>query len=455
MQLKNKKIGVWGLSVVGKAAVTFLHVQQAIITVCDNKKLTTDDLEFLATHNAQFIPQDCIDVFMQSNDLIIPSPGINTNNYRKIYNKFLEELDLFYIFCTKPIIAITGSIGKTTVTSLLGASLQAHFSVLIGGNIGIPALSLLAKQHEVDYIILEVSSFQLEQCKIFAPHFAIVTNIHPNHLDRHNTIAEYVNAKINIFAHQAKTQKSLLPESFINKLHQTTRLPSSQLLSFCDCNTNGAAYCTQAKKLPFFFIQHNKIYGTYGTNTYFLCNIKHMPPITYAQNWLVVVATVYDIKKIKLLKNNTIISNAIPHRLEKIATINNTDFYNDSKATIPASTLAAVKQLEKKSIHLFLGGLSKGVDRTDFIFQLRTKVFFIYCFGKEAPILYALCNKYNIPCACFDNLSDAFYACTRKIKQKDVVLFSPSGSSYDLFADYAERGNYFKHLVENLKKSIQ
>ena len=135
------------------------------------------------------------------------------------------------------------------------------------------------------------------------------------------------------------------------------------------------------------------------------------------------------------------------HRIEKVGTINNVVFYNDSKATTTASTLAAVEKLCNRSLHLFLGGLSKGVDRAPFIAQLKDKVQHIYCFGREADALYAMCVNNNISTTHHPTLDNAVSTCLSIISPGDCVLLSPSGSSYDLYENYEQRGKHFKELV--------
>jgi UDP-N-acetylmuramoylalanine--D-glutamate ligase len=133
-----------------------------------------------------------------------------------------------------------------------------------------------------------------------------------------------------------------------------------------------------------------------------------------------------------------------------LASWHGVEFYNDSKSTIPASTIAAVHQLHPKPIVLFLGGVSKGVDRRSLIQQLAGKVRFIICFGTEAQQLATWCHEANIPSSAHSTLDEAFTHCVSLMHQGDVILFSPAGASFDLFANYAERGNTFKILIEEL-----
>ena len=139
----------------------------------------------------------------------------------------------------------------------------------------------------------------------------------------------------------------------------------------------------------------------------------------------------------------------LPHRLQFVAEHDGLRFYNDSKSTTTTSTRAAIEKLQGKSIIVFIGGLSKGVDRAHFIKELKGKVKHVYCFGAEAETLRTYCATNNIPAQDFATLDDAFEACVNKVTPQDCILFSPAGSSYDLFKDYEERGNYFKKLVRD------
>ena len=186
----------------------------------------------------------------------------------------------------------------------------------------------------------------------------------------------------------------------------------------------------------------------HGVYTIITLLTEELLTLSFVDN-ILLLATICDILKIDNQALQTIASTVqLPsHRIEKVTSINNIDFYNDSKATTTASTLAAVKKLHHRPLHLFLGGLSKGVDRTSFIAELKDYVKHIYCFGKEATILHNMCNTYNIPSASFTTLTQAMEFCTQKLQANDCILLSPAGSSYDLYENYEQRGNHFKELV--------
>ena len=195
----NKKIGIWGLGIVGKSAVRYFHQKKYTLEVLDKREPTAQEQEFLAQLHVPWYTQDQLIPFLERNDAILPSCGIDLRPYAKFEHKWLSELDLFGKECSKPIIAITGSVGKTTVTHLLSQLIAANGKkVFTGGNIGVGLLESIDAANQADIIVLEVSSFQLERCKSFAPHCAITTNIFANHLDRHGTFEDYVNSKMKI-----------------------------------------------------------------------------------------------------------------------------------------------------------------------------------------------------------------------------------------------------------------
>lgn len=479
MKLKNKKIGIWGLGVVGKSAVRYMHMQGAQIQVLDSRALTTQEQEFLTQYQTPWFGSDKLAIFLEQNDYILPSPGIDLRPYAQYQSKWLSELDLFRAAYTKPIIAITGSIGKTSVTHLLSTLLNRHYTVATGGNIGTAMFDLLTTPS--DMAVLEVSSFQLDLCQSFAPDLAIWTNFYPNHLDRHGSEQEYFKAKGKIVARQHEGQKALMPLSIHQKLttsaqpflHTTNLNPfvlslskdtnaKSPFAPFDRLRANGLnVFClnkptnTELEKLnpdcTLFYIDNNHIVKRHNNHEQHLISLSNLPELSFIENWLIICSALtllnIPLDSLELIKNQLTVPE---HRLEKVATINNITFYNDSKSTTPQSTLAAIAQLQGKSIHLFIGGMSKGVDRAPFIEQLKGNVKQVYCFGKESEQLYNVCTQAAIPAVCCSTLEEAFAACVKQSMPGEQVVFSPAGASFDLFKDYKERGNRFKELVKNI-----
>jgi UDP-N-acetylmuramoylalanine--D-glutamate ligase len=445
----NKIIGVWGLGTVGKAAVAFLANKYAQVWVYDTRTLHKEEQEYLKHYNAMvFEPHDPLS-FLQQVDYVVPSPGIDIRPYQDYVHKIITELDLFYDYCTVPIIAITGSVGKTTVTSFLGNLLSAAgYRVATGGNIGIATLALLDDQN-YDYIILEVSSFQLEHCVRFAPWIAIITNVYPNHLDRHGTFEHYLAAKLKIAKYQKADAHCIVPFSLFSSIkgHQ---LPAHlHFFGTQPINVDPYRYTTS---LNLSIVTSNKAILSP------LISLNDLPNSTFMENWILLCA-VLQILKVKI--DPSLFLNAAcnrpSHRMEKVATIRDITFYNDSKSTIPESTMAAIAQLSSCPIILLLGGISKGVNRIHFIQCLPDHVRYIACFGKEAESLKEMCLPHNRPISAHATLEEAFVTTFNyaQIIGKCTVLLSPSGASYDLFANYEARGERFRTLVSEFVKKAE
>ena len=449
---KENRIGVWGFGVVGKSVINYLHELGCnTISIMDKRVPTDEEAAYLKAHNIAWHNENDQDIFFNSCEVIIPSPGVNISatRYATHATPLLHELDIFYNNFSKPIIAITGSIGKTSVTHILG-KLFAELSipVAVGGNIGIPMLSLLAAQNRVDYAVLEVSSFQLLDCTDFAPQLAILTNLYPNHLDHHATEDEYFSAKYNIMRYQKDNSMSLIPFALRHKVPA----PSSKHLR---------AYFTITKPDEQDLEQlstNEHVYYAQDNNVIRFANSIHTPIYLLTQELLnfsfidniILLAGACNLLKLdpKALQTVATTTTLPEHRVEKVGTLHNTiDFYNDSKATTTASTLAAVEKLHHRPLHLFVGGLSKGVDRAPFIAQLKNNIKHIYCFGYEADALYAMCINNTIPASSHATLDDAVNKCLSTIEPGDCVLLSPAGSSYDLYENYEERGKHFKKLI--------
>lgn len=433
MELHNKKIGIWGYGVVGKSAVNFfMHHGYTNLCVID-KKFDSLSMEKLLSLSISFLEQTdrtLADFFSQC-DIILPSPGIDLRPYDNYHHRFTCELDLFSRHWKKPIIAITGSLGKTTVTHMLCNQLEAHGKrIALGGNIGIAMLDLIKNQDQYDIALLELSSFQLEYAKEFKPDLAIITNIFENHLDRHNDFNTYMFAKKNICAFQHAHQKTLLPLS----LKEILGTLSGEITYFAPSaveNINEKKNC--------YFLYENKIYASESGT---LRCISDCPQENFAANWLIVTAAL-DVLGFSGMNKNAF--SQLPHRLEKVATVNGINFYNDSKSTVIQATLTALQQFDPQKTILLLGGISKGVDRNIHMKEIPPNIKQIICFGKEALALELAAGQ--LPTRSHETLEKAFDHAITLACPGDTILLSPSGASFDLYTNYEERGNHFKSLV--------
>ena len=393
MNFTGQRVGIWGTGVVGTSGIRFFTAHGAQVTVYD-----------AAVHAA-----DRLEPFLQECTYILPSAGIDLKPYRKYAHKFLSEVDIFYHFYTKPTIAITGSVGKTTVTHAICTLLKQYgFRVRMAGNVGVALFDLLDEQQDYDYAILELSSFQLERATGCSPTVALITNLYANHLDRHGSMSEYARAKLTILRHaptHALVHDSVRPYVSQQRVTYFTSVPAPEI----------TALVTQQRT----HIDHYTI----------LYHVAQMLKL--------------DLQKLPAIFN---LVEPPEHRVTLIATHGGTAFYDDSKATVMEATHGALVRFVDKKVLLFIGGVSKGVSRAPFFDTVPEQVKHICFFGEEALSLARLCPP-TVTHAEHADLEAAFPHPMCLIPQHDVVLLSPGGASFVLFKNYKERGKRFQELV--------
>jgi len=495
------KIGIVGFGVVGKSALAFLKASSSDvmleeqeehsafarrIQVCvwDSRTLSEEEISFAKKYNALLVDNKTIDLksFIEQNDYILPSPGVSIEEYAAYSDKFLCELDFFASFFQWPVIAVTGSVGKTTTTKLIAhlaslgtffpttsiapLSVKENIQAVCGGNIGIGMLDLIQKQDAFDVGVLELSSFQLELSRKFAPDVAVWTNMYPNHLDRHKTFQEYCIAKSNIMRYQTASQVSVLAQDLFkdDSVRQTidSLLPTlaSHLIVYTSTDYDQASISLIAKnQFHYFYVRDNTLWATNVVDhqqgiAQKIIDLSVLPEGTFTQNWIAACASLYFSGINFSVLQNAIVSAGAEHffgdqhyRVEHFETINGVDFFDDSKATLIEATRAAVDRLvaRKRPLILILGGLSKGATRTGFMDYVKNidGVKKVYCFGPE-------CSDFPGSCLCA-SLEDIVARIGKEMQDGDQVLFSPSGASFDFFKDYKHRGTVFKELVRGLK----
>ena len=386
--------------------------------------------------------------FLDHNDIIIPSPGISLLDYQKYADKFVHELDIFASQSKIPTIAITGTLGKTTITSFTE---QCIPNSVAAGNIGYAMLNVLNIQQLPKTVVLELSSYQLQHTKYFAPDIAVLTNFYPNHLDHHATMEEYLLAKCQIFKHQRPDQIALIPYELIDQVENSIQKIPSVVYLFCVTKPENNI------KYPTFYTENNNLILLLPTGEQCILfdQISKLPQTTFMQNWVAILATLY-LYKIPLQTILPAIDTleTPEHRVEFVANFYDVAVYNDSKSTVWQATALAIDKFPGKKIALFLGGLSKGTDRSPLIEFCKTKQITIFAFGKEAEFLNGLCKKYKAPCIQSNTLEAAIDLFTKDYKNFDILLFSPAGSSFDLFKNYQDRGTQFKAMIHKKIKKL-
>ncbi|MBI2345091.1 UDP-N-acetylmuramoyl-L-alanine--D-glutamate ligase [Candidatus Dependentiae bacterium] len=460
MNLYNKKIGIWGLGVVGTSVLNYVKAFTNYVQILD-KKNHPEIPVILQT-------PETVKKFLDENDYIIPSPGISLHNYQDYQHKFLCELDLFTPNYYGKTVAITGTAGKTTVTDFIAQSIP---NSVAAGNIGFAMLDALKLEPKPTTIVLEVSSYQLQYANNFAPDIAIWTNFFPNHLDHHKNIDEYFTAKCNILRHQNNDQIAIVAHELMDKIldkidykgklftysqNNPYKTDHSRLnIDSCPDNQENQQHITSSNhhkiNLPHFYIENNSLVLRQNnqTTTVFK-NIQELPQITFIANWIVIIATLY-LNKQNLSQVNFTTIKPQQHRVEYVGKYHNIEIYNDSKSTIQESTQEALKKFTGKKIALIIGGMSKGADRSPLIqFMAKQKNIIPFIFGKEKEILTHFCEQHKVKYFASENLEHLLEIFKINHQDFDILLFSPAGSSFDQFKNYQDRGNIFKELVQKL-----
>jgi len=380
--------------------------------------------------------------WIQESNLIITSPGIPLFHPALIYArekgiKIIGDIEIFVKETNIPIIAITGSNGKSTVTIMVKNILKsAGIKVYIGGNIGIPALKIL--NYPAEIYILELSSFQLETTYSLKAKVAIILNISPDHMNRYPIgMMEYVKTKCKIYQHAKKyiinVEDEFLKNNNIDKKNCIT-LGIEKGEYHLTKILNDFWLCYKSKKLL-----NTKELLISGKHNYM--NALSAFSIVHSLNVNIEII-------LKSLKKFC----GLPHRLQLIYEKNNVKWINDSKSTNIGSTKSAIENFlpnVEGKIRLILGGDGKSANFSPLIPYLKNEKIKIYCYGKSEQELAKLCPKKSI---CLKTLKNVIISIKKIVKSGDVVLLSPSCSSLDQFSSFEERGNMFTKFVKELYK---
>ena len=453
MELNNKRVLVVGLGKSGVASALFMKKHGAKVTVSDTKSgdELRNEIPVLLDNGITVETGGHGDRTFRGQDLIVVSPGVPVDapplvQARALGETVIGEVELAAQFLPGPVVAITGSNGKTTTTTLAGEIMTASgFPTLVGGNIGTPAISLAERAQSETVIVLEISSFQLETIQTFHPKVAVVLNVTPDHLDRHRTFEVYVDAKARIFENQQSTDFAVLNADDPTCASMASRT-HSQLFWFSRHKEvqQGA------------WVRDGNIVFRNGRDQTEILQVSDIP-LKGAHNLENVLAAVCTgalmgcaPEKIRQAVRNF---KAVEHRLEFVATINGVDYYNDSKATNVDATIKALESFPA-NIHLILGGKDKGSDYTVLNDLLRQRVKRVYTIGAAATKIESqiVSSKSGGPEVIHaETLENAIRKAYATAKQGDVVLLAPACASFDQFKNYEQRGKVFKEIVSGLK----
>ncbi|HPA99470.1 MAG TPA: UDP-N-acetylmuramoyl-L-alanine--D-glutamate ligase [Candidatus Marinimicrobia bacterium] len=453
--LNDLKVAVLGAKRSGIAAAILAARRGAEVLLSDtaNPEIAPEQHSALKQHNVQLeIGGHTSKIF--DSDLVVLSPGIPNDapiviEVTKHSIPIVAEVEMAYWFCpTDNIIAVTGSNGKTTTTTLLSEIFKGtQYEPYCGGNIGTAFSHLIIEAersaHPQKIFILELSSFQLERIVHFRPKVSLILNITPDHLDRYEHRMElYLAAKLRITMNQTEDDYYIFNDD--DELLKTNLPPRCHLIPAGLHSTSQKLITSDAEKIYFSgqdqFIERARVallgeHNLYNLTAALTAGRLYQLPITHLQNVL------YNFKSIE-------------HRLEFVTTIDGVDYYNDSKATNVDSVNYALKSFNRPVI-VILGGKDKDSDFTLLIPQIREHVKAAVLIGKAADkIRKALSGVVEMYDAGY-SMPNAIEIARNLAAPGDIVLLSPACASFDMFNDYEHRGRVFKEIVMNLPKDLK
>ena len=447
MALHGKKILVAGAGRSGMAAALFLRQNGAQVTVSDTRSPEQLERELPALLEAGIVVETGGHgaLTFQQQDAIVVSPGIalhtpELQQARTLGIPILGELELAAQHLQGSTLAITGSNGKTTTTTLCGEILRASGApVQVGGNIGVPAIALVEHSQPAGWNVLEVSSFQLESTHSFRPRIAVILNITPDHLDRHGSMASYIAAKERIFAHQTAEDALILNADDENTQHAAIRAPNRVFWFSARRPVRQGAFVFQ-DAIVFRASEHSA--------TQPILPVSEIP-LKGAHNVENVLASVCAARlagvKPEVIRAAVAGFRAVEHRLEFTARIAGVDYYNDSKATNVDATIKAIESFPG-GLHLILGGKDKDSDYTVLRPLLSERVRAVYTIGAAAEKIAAQIAGAVAIHAC-GTLERAILDAAAQAQPGETVLLAPACASFDQFENYEHRGRVFKQCV--------
>lgn len=439
MNVRAKNIAVLGLGRSGESAARFLRDRGAAVTLLDSG--VGEGIERKATElsKAGFNVITGTSALNASGvfDYAIISPGIDAGELfvRQFSDRgipVIGELELAFAFNDLPVIAITGTNGKTTTTELVAAMLNSvGVETVACGNIGLPFTEVVhTPPGELDVITLEVSSFQLETIETFRPKIALWLNLTPDHLDRYHGMEEYRAAKLRVFENQGSTDFAVVNAQDDLPPLAAKKITFSAFIQNADFTLRDGVIYHLGKRVA-------------AVSSFHLSGVHNIENLMAALG----VAVAMDIPFAEVLPALQAYTPA-PHRCELVATVDGVDYINDSKAT-NVDALAKALNSQGSPVVLIAGGKDKGFRYSDLTGLVGTKV-------KSAILIGEMADRIRedwqgtVACEVAASLADAVARARKAAAPGDVVLFSPGTSSFDMFRDYADRGNQFRQLANNL-----
>jgi len=447
--LRGRLVAVVGLARSGMAAVRLLHTAGARVVATDTKPLAAlgPEVRDLARLGIRVLVGGVYPDVVHDAALVVVSPGVPLRSpqlapAQAAGTPVVGELELGWRAMEAETLAITGTNGKTTTTTLTGALLAEQARpVLVAGNIGTPLAAHALTFPADGLVVCEVSSFQLETTEAFHPRVAAVLNITPDHLDRHGSFDAYVEAKARIFLNQTEADcavlnadddgaRALAPRTRARVVWFSRRRPLEHGVFVQDrwiaANLNG--HVEQIAPLGEIFLRGGH-------------NVENVLAATACALWTGVAPAA--------IRRAIARFRGVPHRIEFIRDLKGVHYYNDSKGTNVASTLRALESFDERIV-LIAGGLGKGQDFRPLAQAARGRVAHAVVIGQDGPVVGAALEAVGIPITTAVSLEAALHAARAAARPGDVVLLSPACASFDMFQDFEHRGDVFRGLVGGL-----
>ena len=452
-ELKNKKIAIIGLGVSNSPLIDYMQNLGTKIEVFDKREEEKIDKDILNKIKEYKIEKH-FGVNYLSNlkdfDIIFKSPSCRPDLPEieaevKRGAKLTSEIELVLELSPCKIIAVTGSDGKTTTTSLIYEILKNSHKVFLGGNIGTPLFIRINEMQPEDIVVLELSSFQLMTMKK-CPDIAVITNVTPNHLDIHKSYEEYIEAKANIFRNQKESDKLIL--NYDNEITRNFAKRAKGKVTFFSSKEkleNGVIYNDETIKISedglrrhILKLRDTKLRGVHN-----------------AENICAAIAATKDLVDIETQVKAIVNFAGVKHRLEFVREINGSKWYNDSIASSPTRTIAGLNSFDEEIV-LITGGYDKHLDYEPIAKPIVDKVKTLILMGQTAEKILGVVKKEQaeqnktIEIYKVENLEQAVKRAEEHSKPNQIVLFSPASASFDMFKNFEERGNKFKELVKKI-----
>ena len=450
MEIKNKKILVLGLGITGVSSLNILKKYTTHIFVYDNKpahfikqKLSSENLD------AKIIDIDNLSELNEM-DLIVKSPGVKPEHIilqkaKELNISVISDIELAYFLTnTQNIVGITGTNGKTTATILAGEVFKASGKkTFVTGNVGVGILDKIEELKEKDILIIELSSFQLQYTHLFRPKAALILNITPDHLDWHNTMENYINAKLKIFKNQTQDDYLILnyDDPILKKLEGSTLAKTmwfsikEELSEGIFIRNNSIVYKSEDLEETIILLKDIKLLGSHNLEN--ICGVIGLAK-AFKINTKIIADTIRNFK-------------GVPHRLEFVGEYKGVKYYNDSKGTNIDSTIKAIEAVDGPLV-LIAGGYDKGAAYDKLIDCFKNKGDDLILIGQTKNLLKKSAESKGIKnIYLFDNMEEAVLKAIEISKPGLSILLSPACASWDMYDSFEERGDHFKRLVVELR----